>query len=527
MGCLPIYRSLGVLLMKIAIATKEDLTTENERTDDWILKLALEQKGIEVDIIDWRDRSVDLTQYDAILVNSTWNVPRYPDEFLEWIERCDHGKKRLINSADILRLGLNKDQYLTFLLSRFGNADSPNGSITPSFFIKPGEGHPTFTEQLNALKAENPAVWSNDIVLKPIISADGVNTYRVTEDKELVEKKPNQYISFSAADKVMSDLLKKEGGRGVIIQPFIPNVEKKGEYQLVFIGNQFSHATVKPPGFKSSPNYKSRKAITTDELPPGMLEFAHNIWSFYNEHYPDSIVRGRIDCFVGDKGPILCEIETVEPQTNIRCLSANEQQVVLERYATAVADRAVQLNASANFSEERRSAVETLKIYLGEEESPKYLAMTKNLNVCTVINKIYDTHNNILKHLATAESKLELAKQHAPVYLKSCFTALNEYSKIDKPSIQDIDHLIKLLDDAKDAYSSGVLSHDRTRFSGAVRLMLKSVVSFASKLFLGAAHLFNIKTTTGSASFFSSTTSDKMIQDTHGDIENDMRSRIK
>lgn len=495
--------------MKIAIAVKKGLTSPTNATDDWLLKSALESRGIQVDVIDWRDNTINLTQYDAIIVTSTWNASSFPDEFLAWIDRCDEGRKRLINSAEILKLSLNKDQYLNLLLEQFGATDSPKGSITPSIFIKPDEKKPSFTEQLTALKKSNP-VWSHDIVIKPIISADGHNTYIFTDNPVLLKKNPKIYRVFSQAEHYITELLKLKGTRGIIIQPFIPAVEKSGEYQLVFIDEQFSHATVKPKGFKNN-NTITRTTIPVDELPAGMLAFAQNIMSFYFRKYPDSITRTRLDFFAGDKGPILCEAEMVEPNTNIQRLASAEQDFIIEKYAISIINRTLQLNAMAVLQD------------IFKKDSTDYLPLTKRPELYPAIMKIYDTHHDILANLANAKAKHKLAITHAPMYLHACFDALNTFAKMNYPQEQDKTLLIESLEQAKDRYSKSVLSQDQSTMSKIIRWMLKGVVNFIASLTLGAAHYINYQKT-GTAIFFANTTSDNKLKQAHHELKKELEN---
>lgn len=495
--------------MKIAIAVKKGLTSPTNATDDWLLKSALESHGIQVDVIDWQDDAINLTQYDAIVVTSTWNASSFPDEFLAWIDRCDEGRKRLINSAEILKLSLNKDQYLNLLLEQFGATDSPEGSITPSIFIKPGDKRPSFTEQLTALKEADP-VWSHDIVIKPIISADGNNTYIFTDNPILLKKNPKMYRAFSQAEQCIHELLTPKGTRGIIIQPFIPAVEKSGEYQLVFIDEQFSHATVKPRGFKNNDTV-TRTTVPIDELPAGMLAFAQNIMSFYFRNYPDSITRTRLDFFAGDKGPILCEAEMVEPNTNIRRLASSEQNLVIEKYTTSIINHTLQLNAMAVLED------------IFKKDSTDYLPLTKRPELYPSIMKIYHTHHDILSNLANAKAKHKLAMTHAPTYLKACFDALNTFAKMNYPQEQDKKLLIESLEQAKARYSKSVLSQDQSTVSKLMRWMLKGVVNFIASLTLGAAHYINYQKT-GTATFFANTASDNKLKQSHHELKKELEN---
>lgn len=497
--------------MKIAIAVQQGLTSPSEKTDDGLLKAALESRGIQVDLIDWRDDTIDLKQYESIVVSSTWNAPSYPDEFLAWIDRCDEGRKRLINSAEILKLSLNKDQYLGLLIAQFGTTDSPEGCITPSLFIKPGEDTSLFTKRLDTLKKANP-LWLQNLVIKPIISADGKNTYILTDNPALLKKNPKMYHPLAQAEQCIEKLLAQDGTRGIIIQPFIPAVEKSGEYQLVFIDEQFSHATVKPKGFKNN-NTAERKAVPADELPPGMLAFAQNIMSFYFLNYPDSIARTRLDFFAGENGPILCEAEMVEPNTNIRRLAATEQAVALERYASSVINHSQQLNTMAMLQE------------FFKEDRTDYLPLTRCPELYPAMTKIYETHHEILAHLAPAKTKHQLAVAHSPAYLKACFDALNTYAQTDAPQPQDKKILLESLDDAKNHYSKSVLADDQSQLSRIIRWMLKGVVNFIASLTLGAAHYINYQKT-GTATFFAHTTSDNKLKQAHHELKKEMEHSL-
>jgi hypothetical protein len=88
--------------------------------DDAWLKFELEQRGHHVDIIDWHDEQVKLTEYQGIFVSSTWDIPSNPSAFEHWLDLCeaDH-VKRLINASQLLRRGIRKYDYLNELIEWF------------------------------------------------------------------------------------------------------------------------------------------------------------------------------------------------------------------------------------------------------------------------------------------------------------------------------------------------------------------------------------------------------------------------
>jgi hypothetical protein len=136
-------------------------------------------------------------------------------------------------------------------------------------------------------------------------------------------------------DVIFKQMKSDKKHNGLMIQPLMSAVEKRGEYQLVFFDNQFSHATVKPAGFKNS-SPLGRIPVLPEALPKDMLTFAKNVMNHLNIKFPGKITRARIDLFAGDKGPILCEVELVEPNTNINRLEKAEKARAATQFVKAV-----------------------------------------------------------------------------------------------------------------------------------------------------------------------------------------------
>lgn len=335
--------------MKIAIAAYCDKVEEATRYDDKLLKLALEKLGNEVEVIDWQAKStMDLHGYHAIVVTTTWNLHKYPKEFEQWLKNCElDGKKRLINDQSILRLGVRKESYFTSLIKDFGIVDSPQGSITPSVFITKGNiryANKAFTEILSILIKENQKIWSKDIVIKPITSAGGEDTYRFTNNVKLLKNNSKKWEDFIDANKLFSKILHADNSNGVIIQPFINSVEIKGEYQLVFIETEYSHAITKPKGFRNIDS-TCKKYINKKDLPTELLDFARRIMSSFVIRYNKNLfTRIRIDLFCGQRGPVLCEVELIEPNINLEILPKNLATTVAHKYAQAIIKQAHYFN---------------------------------------------------------------------------------------------------------------------------------------------------------------------------------------
>ena len=329
----------GDVMPKIAIASEKTYANVgNFWIDDFLLMLMLQRRFNEenVTIIDWQNKSINLLEYDAIYVSSTWNSHLFPDEFYQWLEKCESdGKRRLINSREILMECFDKKNYFQILVdAHFKLIDSPDGSIIPSVFIDSTERR-SFSEIVSTLP------WRGDVVIKPRISADGNGTYHVTNDLNLISSNiRNRRVSFTEANRIFAELIKNKGCKGVIIQPFLSAVEKQGEYQMVFFNNVYSHTTRKQKGFMNSEG-TLREQVNLATIPVSMLDFAKRVLDTLAANFGKdcSITRARIDMFMGQKGPILCEAELVDPNTNISCLDHKTMQGVMNAYTTAVVNR--------------------------------------------------------------------------------------------------------------------------------------------------------------------------------------------
>ena len=73
---------------------------------------------------------------------------------------------------------------------------------------------------------------SNEIIIKPNISANADNTFRLTRES-LNEK-------LHALEKIFAE-------REFMVQPFMQNIVEEGEYSLFFFNGEFSHCVLKKP----------------------------------------------------------------------------------------------------------------------------------------------------------------------------------------------------------------------------------------------------------------------------------------
>jgi hypothetical protein len=271
----------------------------------------------------------------------------------------------------------------------------------------------------------------------------------------------------------------------------------------VFIDAQFSHAIVKAKGFGNRIG-ADKKTVAAKDLPPGMLNFAQNIIQFYATTFPHGVTRARLDFFVGENGPVLCEAEVVEPHTNIRRFPVEQQRAIVFRYAQSLIKRMVELK---------------LQAILGEE-AQAYFPMLKNHGILKAVRKIHESNEEILQALASsgADKKHELAMTYSSIYIKEC---LNAFINFSERTHQNKELLLDALAQAKEGYTKSVLGKDRSPTSMTVRYLLAAVVNFVAGLTFGFAH-YNHYKNTGSLGFFTEPNSANLLRKSHHELNQEL-----
>jgi glutathione synthase/RimK-type ligase-like ATP-grasp enzyme len=175
----------------------------------------LADRGVDVETVSWRDPVADWDRYEAVVIRSTWDYQKSPDEFLETLEAIDRSRAMLINPLELVRWNLDK-RYLGELRQR-------GVRIVPT----------SFESRISAtiVRGHFDRFGTDELVLKPVISANADDTFRVRR---------NDPQTTSAALRVL-------GNRRILVQPFMPNVVHEGEYSLFFFGHDYSHAILKTP----------------------------------------------------------------------------------------------------------------------------------------------------------------------------------------------------------------------------------------------------------------------------------------
>jgi len=262
--------------MKIALVT----AIAAFALDDDLAPLAnaLRNAGAQVEILAWDDFSVSWKRFDAIVLRSTWDYTERLPEFLAW---CAHAAEqtRLLNPADVVKWNTDK-HYLADLAKK-------KCPVVESVFIEPGQAADTFPDYA-------------EFVVKPAVGAGSRDTQRyLAKDRD-------------AAVAHVKTLL--DQNRSALIQPYLAEVDSKGETALIFFKGIFSHAIRKGPLLQLDEGPTSQlfapEAITTREPSSDELEVAHQVLKAMPFK---PLAYARVDLLPSSQGPMLLELELTEP----------------------------------------------------------------------------------------------------------------------------------------------------------------------------------------------------------------------
>ena len=236
----------------------------------------------------WDDESIDWSQFDAVVIRSTWDYHRRYGEFMRWVEHVASVSK-LFNPADVIVW--NTDKHY---LAEIARAGLP---VVPTTFVEPSDAGPLDGDWSTTLKS---LLALGDVVVKPTVSAGSNDTERHRE--------------FSIAQRHILELL--ERGRSVMLQPYLAEVDIQSETGLVYIGGQFSHAFVKGPLLANVKNMSgglyAEEEIGGCQPTPEQLDLGERTMAWLTPRF-GPLLYARIDLLPSLDGPVIIEIELTEP----------------------------------------------------------------------------------------------------------------------------------------------------------------------------------------------------------------------
>jgi glutathione synthase/RimK-type ligase-like ATP-grasp enzyme len=245
---------------------------------DRLLAAALAARGARVTARPWDAIDPRQTSGSVVCIRSTWDYHLRIGEFREWIGAFRAEPGRLWNPPETVLWNLDK-HYLRGL-ERAGVA------LPVTRWLPIGE-----VLDLPALLRQ--AGWSQ-AVLKPRVSASAHGTLLVTPDSIL---STGDAAHFSAT--------------GALLQEFIPEIRTGGEVSLMFFGGEYSHAVCKEPAsgdFRVHAHLGGGARLI--EAPAEVLAFGKRALGAVSSPW----VYARIDIVHAERGPLLMELELIEPE---------------------------------------------------------------------------------------------------------------------------------------------------------------------------------------------------------------------
>ena len=231
--------------------------------DDRLLRNALEERGATAEAVVWDDPRADWSRFDAVIVRSTWDYHKRIDEFRAWIDRMEAANVPLWNPPPLLRWNTHK-RYLLDLAA----------NVVPSVLVP--RGSPIDTRD-----------WMR-VVVKPAVSATAWKT-------------------ICADANALRGVLAEED---LLVQPFLEEVRASGEWSLVFIAGELSHAVIKRPRADDFRVQTDFGGTVEDAIPSdAVVEQAKAILRMIEWPW----LYARVDGIVRDGTLLLMELEMTEP----------------------------------------------------------------------------------------------------------------------------------------------------------------------------------------------------------------------
>ncbi len=273
-------------LRRVALATYDARPEPTE--DDRLLAEALSTRGVSVDAVPWSDPRARWNAFDAVVARSCWDYFHRAGEFHTWLDRLEADGVRVHNDVGILRWNADKT-YLRDL-------EAAGIPVIPTRWLDVAS--PTTLGELR-----RDTGWG-EVVVKPTVSGGAHRTWRSAPDADAVH------------DEQLAEMI---GAGAVMVQPLVREIEREGEWSLVFFGGAYSHAVLKRPragdfrvqsehGGSLEPAAPEATVIAAAARAIGAIPFGR-----------EAPLYARVDGCIVDGRLLLMELEVLEPELFLRC----------------------------------------------------------------------------------------------------------------------------------------------------------------------------------------------------------------
>jgi glutathione synthase/RimK-type ligase-like ATP-grasp enzyme len=209
-----------------------------------------------------------------VLLRSVWDYHVRYDEFTEWLSVVDKADVPMFNHSGLVRW--NADKRYLVELRELGVA------IVPSQ-VAAGD----------CLREVVAGLDGQEIVIKPTVSASARHTVRGVAGSE----------DLSRAMDDLPDTV-------YLVQPFVSEIATDGEWSLMFVDGEYTHAVVKRP---AAGDYRVQMMFggesTLAEPSPAVLESAQTALAAVGS----TPLYARVDGVIVNGRFLLMELELIEP----------------------------------------------------------------------------------------------------------------------------------------------------------------------------------------------------------------------
>ena len=214
-----------------------------------------------------------------IVLRSTWDYHRDADD-VRCVAGCAGGfRTRDVESAAMSRAATSTRSICRRSRRRGSRSRKRDGSIAST------------TRSLD--RALDEEGWDR-AVLKPRIAATAYGTFLISRGAALSDEE-----------------LAPARATGALLQEVVPEIVAHGETSIVYAGGAFSHAVqkrAKDGEFRVQQDFGGRVEPASPSAT--LLSFAATVMT----HVPDTCLYARVDVVESSRGPLLMELELIEPE---------------------------------------------------------------------------------------------------------------------------------------------------------------------------------------------------------------------
>jgi hypothetical protein len=192
-------------------------TLEDFVSDDDLTYAPLDRLGWKVTPVSWHRPDADWNAFAAVVIRTPWDYQNDPEAFLAVLETIERSSAALLNPLSLVKWNLRKT-YLREL-------ERAGVEIIPTIWSEDAA-------EISCLSAWFDRFDVDELVVKPVVSANADHTYRVP---------------YAARAEMAPALMQTFAKRPYMAQPFIRAVVEEGEFSTFFFNGEYSHAILKTP----------------------------------------------------------------------------------------------------------------------------------------------------------------------------------------------------------------------------------------------------------------------------------------